>query len=157
MFRSKRRLVKSNSRCSIKAAFALLCFCLCGKKNAVRIRHLPKCHSTLFLTMKAPTALVLAHLPLSGKVEIGLNRSAAQVNMVLFVCRAFVCVCFYLFKKRVLKSEGTVERKKVPFEISERRRGIFRFKFISHLMRFTTSLMTTNTYLSNNRAFRRRF
>jgi hypothetical protein len=54
--------------------------------------------------MKAPTALVLAHLPLSGKVEIGLNRSAAQVNMVFFVCRAFVCVLYVLlFKARVEK------------------------------------------------------
>jgi len=86
--------------------FCALCICF-GKRKECRLSssNLPKCHSTLFLTTKAPTVLVLAHLPLplapfSGKVEIGLNRSAAQVNMVLCVCCAFVLVCMLLFNEK---------------------------------------------------------
>ena len=126
MFASKqRRLVKSNARCSIRAISARFVSVSGKEKNGVWVPTLPKCHSTLFLTTKAlPTALVLAHLPLplapfSGKVEIGLNRSAAQVNMVCCVCVVRLCVvCVLLFK--AWKVRGRLKKKRCPFEISER-------------------------------------
>lgn len=117
---SKRRLVKSNARCSMRAIFARFVSVSGKEKNAVWwVPDLPKCHSTLFLTTKAlPTALVLAHLPLplapfSGKAEIGLNRSAAQVNMVLRVCVVRLCVvCVLLFKAARVEKWGDGWKKK---------------------------------------------